>query len=310
MNVLVTGGSGLVGSAIREVCDYYPQFKFTFVNSTDCNLLDFDDTVRLFQEVKPNYVIHLAANVGGLFKNMKYNVEMLEDNLLINLNVVKCCRLFGVTKMVGCLSTCVYPAETKYPIVEEYLHQGPPDQSNEGYAYSKRILDVHLKACNKQFNTEYISILPCNIYGPNDNYNLLDAHVIPALIHQAYLAKLENKPLVVKGTGTPLRQFIYSLDLANIIINLLVIGCVNTTINVSTPQDHEVSIKTVAELIAKEFEIEQVIYDDEYNNGQYKKTVCNDNMVNILGQYNIISIQEGIAKSVKWFKENYNRCRK
>ena len=132
------------------------------------------------------------ACVGGLLKNMKYKVDMLEINLIINYNVIKCSYLHDVKKLVSCLSTCIFPDKTKYPINEEMLHNSPPHFSNDAYAYSKRILEIHSKAYQEQYNKNFICIIPTNIYGPNDKFSLENGHCIPSLIHRCYNSKKNN----------------------------------------------------------------------------------------------------------------------
>ena len=187
-----------------------------FLSSKDGDLCDLEKTKLLFEKHKPTYVIHLAACVGGLFKNMNEKVKMFENNVLINFNVIKCCHDFKVKKLISCLSTCIFPDNTTYPINEKMLHNGPPHSSNDAYAYAKRMLEIHCKTYQEKYNDNFICVIPTNIYGPNDNFNLQDAHVIPALIHKCFLAKKENKPFIVYGSGKPLRQFIYSEDLADL----------------------------------------------------------------------------------------------
>ena len=144
MKILVTGGSGLVGKALNEISKNY-NFKFYFLTSKDCDLKNMIKTYNLFNNVKPDFVIHLAANVGGLYKNMNNKSKILEDNLLINYNVIKCCHEFKIKKCIACLSTCIFPKNVEYPISEELLHKGEPHNSNEAYSHSKRILEVHCK---------------------------------------------------------------------------------------------------------------------------------------------------------------------
>ena len=210
--VLITGGSGLVGQGLQYFKHLYPEYQLIFSNSKQCNLCDFNSTLEYFKMLQPDIVIHLAACVGGLFKNMNQKVDMLENNLMINYNVLKCCHLVNVEKCISCLSTCIFPDKTTYPINEEMLHQGPPHHSNDAYAYAKRMLEIQSKSYQEQYGSNFICIIPTNIYGPHDNYHLEDAHVIPALIHKCFLAKKENKPFIVFGSGKPLRQFIYSED--------------------------------------------------------------------------------------------------
>ena len=261
MKVLVTGSSGLVGSAIKNISPNYP-YDFIFVSSQDADLTDYMQTYNLFDKHKPDYVIHLAACVGGLFKNMNNKVDMFENNVLINFNVVKYSHTFKVKKLVCCLSTCIFPDNTTYPINETMLHDGPPHTSNDAYAYAKRMLEIHCKTYQDQFDDNFICVIPTNIYGPNDNYDLKDGHVIPALTHRCYLAKKEGKPFRVLGSGTPLRQFIFSEDLANLFMWTLENYNEKESLILSVGEKNEVAIKDVALEIAKSFDYEHMMEFD------------------------------------------------
>jgi GDP-L-fucose synthase len=245
--IIVTGGTGLVGSAIKQIsCNFVDKYNFVYLDSKTCNLLNYEDTLKYFIQQKPNYIIHLAANVGGLFKNMEQPVQMLEDNLMININVLKCAHQVKVEKLIACLSTCIFPDKVSYPISENDLHLGPPHFSNASYAYAKRILETHCNSYNSQYGDNFVCIVPTNIYGPHDNFNLQDAHVIPALIHKCYLAKQTNSKFIVSGSGSPLRQFIYSEDLANMIMWTINEYNETTTIILSPDEKDELTIEFVA----------------------------------------------------------------
>jgi GDP-L-fucose synthase len=142
MKVLITGGSGLVGYAIKNICNEYDTHGYIFMSSKDCNLLNYQETFDYFNKIQPDYVIHLAAKVGGLFKNMNFKVDMFTHNITINNNVLQVCHELGVKKVVSCLSTCIFPDDTTYPIDETMLHCGAPHHSNDAYAYAKRMLEV------------------------------------------------------------------------------------------------------------------------------------------------------------------------
>lgn len=310
--ILVTGGNGLVGSSIKNISnEYFDKYHFIFIGSKDCDLTNYNDTYNLFEKIKPNFVIHLAANVGGLFKNMNYKVDMLEKNLLINFNVVKCSYIFKIEKLIGCLSTCIFPDKTTYPINEEMLHDGPPHNSNDAYAYAKRMLEIHCNSYRDNYGCNYVCVIPTNIYGPNDNYSLEDGHVIPSLIHKCYLAKKNNEDFIVKGTGRPLRQFIYSDDLAKLMLWTLE-NYDGKNIILSVSEKDEVSIEYVARLIAREFEYENRIkFDSSYSDGQYKKTADNKKLMGLLEtDYKFITIENGIKKTVEWFIDNYDDLKK
>jgi GDP-L-fucose synthase len=305
MKILVTGGTGLVGYAINQIKNQYVNYDFLFIGSKDCDLTNFEQTRTFFARVKPDYVIHLAAYVGGLFKNMNYKVEMLEKNLLINFNVLKCCHDFQVKKCISCLSTCIFPDKTTYPINETMLHDGPPHNSNYSYAYAKRMLEIHSRAYREQYGDNFICIIPTNIYGPNDNYDLENAHVIPALIHRCYLNKQKNEPFIVRGSGKPLRQFIYSEDLAKLIMWTLEKYDDTESLILSVGEKDEISIETVAREIARNFDYEHMIqFDANFSDGQYKKTADNSKLIKLIDDYEFVSIEEGMKMSVEWFIQN------
>ena len=312
--ILVTGGSGLVGSAFKKIHAEY-EYEFVFATSKMCDLKNYEETYRFFQDTRPDYVIHLAANVGGLYKNMNQKLTMLDDNMQINCNVLKCCHEFDVKKVVSCLSTCVFPDKTSYPINEEMLHSGPPHFSNDAYAYSKRMVDIYSQMYREQYGKNFICVIPTNIYGEHDNYHLEDAHVIPALTHQCYLAKKEGKPFVVRGDGTPLRQFIYSSDLAKLMMWVLENYEKKENIILSVPEEDEVSIGFVAKKIAEAMDYGgNIEFDGSYAKGQHKKTADNARLVRALNEkgleFEFTTLRSGIHLSVRWFVDNYETCRK
>ena len=312
-NIIVTGGSGLVGSSINNIVNnsnYINEYNFIFLSSKNCNLLNYDETFQYFKNIKPTYVIHLAAQVGGLFKNMNHKVDMFLDNIQINNNVLKVCHELKVTKLVSCLSTCIFPDNTTYPINESMLHLGPPHSSNDAYAYAKRMLDILSKAYRDQYNDNFICIIPTNIYGPHDNFNLEDSHVIPGLIHKCYLAKQNNQPFIVAGTGSPLRQFIYSDDLAKLILYTLFEYNDLDTIILSPSESSEVSIKFIAEEIAKNMDYNNIIFDSSKSDGQYKKTADNSKLMNLINDFEFTDISSGIKCTIEWFINNYDNIRK
>jgi GDP-L-fucose synthase len=308
--ILVTGGSGLVGSAIRVISKDYTEHEFIFLSSKDLDLSKEQETVDYFCQVKPTYVIHLAANVGGMFKNMKYKVEMFEDNMRINMNVLKACHLAKVKKVVSCLSTCIFPDKTAYPIDETMLHNGPPHWSNDAYAYSKRMLEVLSKAYQGEYGDNFICVIPCNIYGKHDNFSLEDGHVIPGLIHRCYLAKRDGVDFVVKGSGKPLRQFIYNEDLARLMMWSLFEYSDKESLILA--DEKEWSIGDVAIMIARAFGMEDriIVFDTSNEDGQFKKTASTEKLKILKGNYKFVDISEKIKEIVEWFSENYEIVRK
>jgi len=306
MRVIVTGGTGLVGKNLQEICP-----NFIYLSSSECNLLNYNETLDIFQNRKATHVIHLAAKVGGLYMNLEYNFEMLHDNLLINMNIMRVCKELKIKNFIGCLSTCIFPDNVKYPITEEQLHNGEPHKSNEGYAYGKRMLDVFCRQMNKLDGYTYRCIIPTNIYGKYDNFHLKNSHVIPGLIHKCYLAKKNNTPFKVMGTGKALRQFIYAGDLAMIIRHLVhFYNGPETNIICSVGEDQEVSIKSIVEKIAEIMEYNNIEYDTSYGDGQYKKTVSNEKIKSIMPSLIFGNIDYGLNKTIEWFCKNYENIRK
>jgi len=304
-SILVTGGTGLVGNGLKVVSkDYIEKYNFIYISSKDYNLTSFEETKAMFEKYRPNYVIHLAACVGGLYKNMNNKVIMLEKNLMINYNVIKCSHDYKVEKLISCLSTCIFPDKVTYPIDESSLHNGPPHHSNDAYAYAKRMLEIHCKAYRENYGSNFICVSPTNVYGPHDNFNLEDAHVLPALIHKCYLAKESNEDFIIRGTGNPLRQFIFSEDLAKLIM-IIMENHNDDNLILSPPESDELSIKDLATIIAKEFNYEERIkFDSSYSDGQYKKTVSVNKLLSLIGDFQYTKIEDGIKKSVNWFIQN------
>lgn len=310
IKILITGGTGLVGHALQEIIDT-TKYDPIFLSSKDCNLCNYEETYQFFKNVRPTYVIHLAASVGGLFKNMNQKVSMYEDNTLINLNVLKCCHQFSVSKVISCLSTCIFPDKTSYPINETMLHNGSPHTSNDAYAYAKRMLEVHSKAYQEQYDSNFICVIPTNIYGDHDNYSLEDGHVIPSLIHKCYNSIQNNEDFIVRGTGKPLRQFIHSLDLAKLMMWSLESYKKKDPIILSVDSEDEVSIELIARIIAKTYNYEdRLVFDDSFSDGQFKKTADNTLLRSYLPDFKFIKIEDGLPKTIQWFIDNYNNARK
>ncbi len=306
---VITGGSGLVGHAIQAIKGEYPRYSFTFLDSKT-DLRDSASFAGLVSSQRPSYVIHLAANVGGLFKNLRHNVELFETNMLMNMNVLKVCHEFRVKRLVSCLSTCIFPDDVTYPITENLLHLGPPHSSNFGYAYSKRMLDVMSRAYRDQFGDDFITVIPTNMYGEHDNFHLEDAHVIPALIHKAYRAKNENRPFVVAGTGRPLRQFLYAQDFARVVLNMLSEPTPPPSLIIAPQPSSEVSIEYVARLIARHFDYEhRIVFDSTQSDGQYRKTADPTKMLTIFPHTQFTPIDLGIERTVEWFLKYYPNVR-
>ncbi|GBE85463.1 hypothetical protein BKA93DRAFT_865839 [Sparassis latifolia] len=318
--ILVTGGTGLVGSAIKHVIEEEPEGsrfgkkpgeKWIFATHAEADLRDPEQTRKLFDKYKPTHVIHLAAIVGGVFINMKLQLTFLRDNVLINDNVLHTAYQHGVTKVISCLSTCVFPDKVSYPLDETKIHLGLPHESNFGYAQAKRLVDVLNHAYKDQYGCNFTSAIPTNIFGPDDNYDLECAHVIPGLIHKCYLAKKHGTPFVGAGTGRPLRQFIYSRDLAKLFIwQLREYDDVDPLI-LSVGEDEEISIREVADVIVKALDFRgEYRFDATLADGQFRKPASNKKLLALVGgDFQFTPFEQALHESVDWFVKNYESAR-
>lgn len=310
--VMVTGGNGLLGYGMRKITQLEPRegYQFVFVDIEDADLCDKEQTRALFERIKPSGVIHLAADVGGLYKNMAQGVEMFENNLLMNMHVMQCCKEFGVEKLVSCLSTCVFPEPTlsahiKLPIDESVMHLGPPHPSNEGYAYAKRMVDVQSRYYRKQYGCNFISLAPTNIFGPNDNYSPELSHVIPAMIRKCQTSMRDGSDFVIWGTGKPLRQFIFSEDLARLFVWAFFNYDEAGPLILAPDESQEVSIGEIAQYVADAFGFNKpLVFDSSYSDGQYKRTVTNKKLMGLNQSFKFTPLPQAIKESIEWFREN------
>jgi len=297
---LVTGGGGLVGSSITGN---------TLKVGSDFDLRDTSVANKLFSDLQPTNVIHCAGRVGGLGGNMNMKGEFFYDNIMINTNVIESCRKYGVKKLVCFLSTCVFPNDVEYPLTEKKIHSGPPHTSNDAYSYAKRMADIQIRAYREQYGLNYVSVIPTNIYGPNDNFDLVNGHVVPSLIHKCYLAKKNNTPFKIWGSGKPLREFIFSKDVGKLTEWVLKNYEEEEPIIFSTSQ--EVSIKDVVGLIVKHMSFTgEVVWEDDKPDGQFRKPSDNSKLLSYLPDFKFTSLDEGLKETIDWFIDNYENCRK
>ena len=300
--ILVTGSTGLVGRCFQGD-------KFIRSYHAGCDLKDPRRVDAMFNSVRPDAVIHCAAKVGGLQANMTQKGDFFYQNIMMNTNVIESARRSGVKKLISFLSTCVFPNDVEYPLSPEKIHLGKPHYSNDAYAYAKRMSDIQIQAYREQFGCEYFSVIPTNIYGPGDNYNLQNGHVVPTLIHKFYLAKKNNTPVEIWGTGKPLREFIYSEDVANLTSRLLENYSGSDPVILSTSQ--EVSIAELAEIIKNSINYKgKIIYQKEKPDGQFRKPSDNSVIKDLFPDFKFTPIEEGIQKSIDWFERNYREARK
>jgi GDP-L-fucose synthase len=298
--LLVTGGNGLVGSSIKA--DYN-------IGREEFDLINFEQTQKMFEKYKPTDVIHCAGKVGGLGGNINYKGQYFYDNIMINTNVIESARQNGVKKLVAFLSTCIFPDNIDYPLIESKIHLGEPHNSNYPYAYAKRMADIQIRSYREQYGLNYVSVIPTNIYGPNDNFSLTHGHVMPMLIHKLYLAQKNNTDFTVWGTGKPLREFIYSKDVAKLCE--WTVNNYNESEPIIFSTSNEMSIMDLVDLLVSEFNFKgKVIFDGTKPDGQFRKPSDNTKLKSYLPNFKFTPIEDGIKETVKWFIENYEISRK
>jgi len=301
--VLVTGGTGMVGKALQKAMPYAHYI------GSEYDLTRYERTVQLFEEKKPRYVIHLAAKVSGMLGNMNAIGEHYLDNVLMNTNVLEVARKFEVKKLMSILSTCVYPEFAALPLVEEDMHFGEPHSTNMGYGFSKRMVDIQSRTYRTQYGCNFVNIIPNNLFGQHDHFHLIKSHVIPSVIRKVYEAKRKQESIVLWGDGSPRREFTYSRDMADIIV-----FCFNNfegekPINVGNPGEY--SIKELATVISDALGYDgQIKWDTSYSNGQSRKPSDNSKFIELgWKNENYTDFREAITMTCEWFLENYPNVR-
>jgi GDP-L-fucose synthase len=306
MIVLVTGSNGLLGRALKKVLGD----GHIYHTREDVDLTNYEETFNYLQDKVLNEgvdtVIHTAARVGGVNANMNNNQSFFNDNYIINSNVIKACSILQIENFVNILSTCIFPHENiVYPLTSDQIDNGAPHPSNYGYSYAKRLSGYETQIFRDVLKKNWYSVVPTNLYGPHDNFNLEDSHLIPGMIHRAYLAKQNNEKFVIWGDGSPLRQFVYSEDMAKLIVwSLNNWGLEKHCMMID---ETEVSVMEVANIISKKFGFsnEDLIFDDTKPKGQFRKPAASD-----IKDFNFKPIEDGINETIDWFITNYETARK
>lgn len=304
---LVTGGFGLLGTEIQKI-----RHDFLYPTRQELDLENQQQVLDYFKNNEGNFdtVIHLAAKVGGVKANSDYVSDFFRQNMNMNMNVLQACFKSNV-KLVSILSTCIYPDYNyvKYPLTEEQLHSGPPHSSNFGYAYAKRMLDVQSRAYRQQHGCNFVTVIPNNLYGINDNYDLNSGHVIPSLIRKFYEAKLENRESVrIWGSGKPLREFTFARDIAKIIMWVAENYEELDPVNIGNVE--QISIKNLAEIICKEIGYQgNMIFDETKPDGQYEKSSSNEKLKRLGYSQEYTSLEDGLRETIKHFTQTYPHVR-
>ena len=303
-NILVTGGTGMIGNAVKDILP-----EAVYVSSKDYNLLDFNQAEKMFSDHNPDYVIHLAARVGGVKANYDNLGSFFIDNVRINTNVLDFAMKYNVKKVISLLSTCVYPDNVEYPLTEDQISNGEPHYTNFAYAYAKRMLDVQSRALREQHGCNYITAIPNNLFGAHDYFHLEDSHVIPAIIRKIYEAKTQGTVPVFWGDGMPRREFTYSEDLANILLFLLDNYDGEHPINIGNTEEY--SIFEVVNLVSEILDYGgPVQWDETRLSGQFRKPSSNQKLIELGWETKMYTdFKEALTNTCKWFIMNYPNIR-
>jgi len=298
--IYVAGHKGLVGSAIMRRLESEGFKDIVYRDSKELDLRDFNAVKEFFEKEKPEYVFLAAAKVGGILANDTYGGDFIYDNLMIETNIIKCAQIYGVKKLLFLGSSCIYPKLAPQPIKEEYLLTGLLEETNEPYAVAKIAGIKMCQAFNRQYGTNFISVMPTNLYGINDNFDLKSSHVLPALIRKFHEGKINNSPeVVVWGTGTPKREFLYVDDLADALVYLMNNYDGSEIVNIGTGED--LSIKELAELIKGVVGYNgEIVFDSSKPDGMPRKQL-DVSKLNSLGWKAKTGLKEGIEKTYEWF---------
>lgn len=278
------------------------------IGSRDCNLTDFASTLQFFAQHRPTQVIHCAAKVGGVWANMQQKGDFFRENILMNTFVIEAARQTGVKKLLAFLSTCVFPDKVEYPLTEAKIHLGPPHTSNDAYAYAKRMTDVQIRAYREQYGLQYISVVPTNIYGRKDLFDLEGGHVVPSLIHRCFLARERGEDLQVWGTGAPLREFIFADDVAR--LTEWAIDNYDESEPIIFSTSEETSIRDLVAMVVELLQFKgKIVWRSDRPDGQLRKPSSIDKLRGYLPNFQFTPLYEGLRQTVAWFEANYPNVR-
>ncbi len=303
--IYIAGHRGLVGSALLEYLRAKGYANIIVKTHKELDLVRQKEVEDFFLHEKPKYVFLCAAKVGGIMANSTYRADFIYHNMFISANIIHSSYLTGVTKLLNLGSSCIYPKFAPNPIKEDSLLTGSLEPTNEPYAIAKITAIKLCRYYNEQYGTRFISAMPCNLYGPKDNFNLLTSHVLSAMIKKIHTAKMEGKDTVTLwGDGSPRREFLYSIDLADALCFLMKnisSDVIKEHINVGIGKD--ISIKELAYIVKEKLGFSgEVIWDTTKPNGTPRK--CMDtSQLQHLGWIPKTSLEEGIEKTYKWFEE-------
>lgn len=307
--IYVAGHRGLVGSAIVRSLNRSGYTNIVGRTHAELDLTNQAAVRAFFEEERPDVVVLAAAKVGGINANQTAPAEFAYENMQIQCNVIKCCHDYKVKKLLFLGSTCIYPKMAPQPIPEDALLTGPLETTNEAYAIAKISGLEMCKFFKMQYGDDFISCMPTNLYGPYDNYDLSGSHVMPAMIRKFHEAKVNNAPTVeLWGTGSPLREFLYSDDMADACVYLLEHYDGLEHVNIGTGK--EVTIKQLAETVQKTVGYEgEIVWNTDMPDGTPRK-LTNVDKLHSIGWTHKVELEEGVKLAYDWFKDNIDIARK
>lgn len=305
--IYVAGHNGMVGSAcLRELKK--KGYDLVYKNSQDLDLRDFNSTFNFIKHEKPDAIVHAAAKVGGILANDSYPYEFLMDNMLIQNNLIKSSFELNIKKFIFLGSSCIYPKLCKQPIKEEYLLTDSLESTNQWYALAKISGVKLIEALKKQYGLNYVALMPTNLYGPNDNFDLKTSHVFAAMIRKFHDAKVSNSKVILWGTGSPMREFLFVEDLAKAVVFSLENNLDHHLYNVGSQID--ISIKDLSILIQDIIGFDGIIdWDKSKPDGTPRKIMDSSRIFN-LGWKPEVSLKDGIKLTYDWFISNQNNYKK
>jgi len=302
--IVVTGGAGFLGRYVVEGLRNRSCGNILVPGIEDYNLIRLDDINRMYDDMKPDIVIHLAAVVGGIGANREHPARFFYENLMMGVQLIELARLRNIGKFVAIGTICAYPKFTPVPFAEEKLWDGYPEETNAPYGLAKKMLLVQSQAYRSEYGFNSIFLLPVNLYGPRDNFDPSSSHVIPALIKKCEDAiELGSDHIVCWGTGSPSREFIYAADAAEGI--LLATEYYNKSEPVNIGAGFEITIKELAEKIAELTGFTgEIRWDDSKPDGQPRRCLDTSRAKKLFGFEARTSFDEGLKKTVRWYRQN------
>lgn len=302
--IYVAGHKGLAGSAIMRALQNAGYNNLVYRTHAELELTDQQAVNAFFDSERPDYVFLAAAKVGGIHANNTYRGEFIYGNLMVQNNVIEAARRFNTKRLLFLGSSCIYPRDCPQPMREEYLLTGTLEHTNEPYAIAKIAGIKQCEAYNSQYGTDFASVMPTNLYGPNDNFNLETSHVLPALMRKVHEAKLAKKPnVVIWGSGKPKREFLHVDDMAAACIFVMEKTGFTEMVNIGSGQ--EVSIREVAELMCEVVGFDgEIVFDSSKPDGTPRK-LLDTSRLNQLGWRAQISLKVGLQHTYQWFLDNY-----